>query len=349
MYNKYNSRRRDPRQTLPTVFPANLEFRGMNGTINLQSADEAAHKAFFANLKKIDEGTLRESVSQAGEVFDVERLKTVLKTGETLFAGYELDGPQRDCGICGTTFQPVRIQFLHKDQTPGVGGNFATLKVETLKELISKGGELAELVKSLSDAMTTEVMGNEPVPSHAKLLPVCKECRGMLQDRFGVPTFALETAREGLLGANKRIGVVANRSAVAEILERYQRPTNRPVGSGPSNGRRYDRDPRDYGRNGRDQREQRPRVNWFGASLEEPTAKALTAAGYSNLADALADAESGKLVDKGIAHPGSIGPITFVLKRASEGRQVVGQAAAVVSSRQGIVQEAPGAKPARKT
>ena len=326
MYRKDN--RREPRRTQTQTWTENLvlSYRGENGETFFHPADAAAMTAFFSNLRRFDGGGFKVVASQAPmgsfnggspvAILGVEDLRSALRAGETLFTGYEPDGDSRNCGICGVGFQPVRIPFVHKDGTPGMGGNFATLKTEKLAELIAKGGDLAARVQSVSDAMTAEVMGDESIPGRAKLLPVCKECREMLQ----APTFALETAREGVLGADKRIGVVSDRHAAAEILGRPQRHA---VGAGPSDGRRFDnrRDFRGGDRNFRDrdnrrEREQKPHILWHGADLEEGTAAALDKAGYTNLADALRAAENGELMAKGIAHAGSIGPISFALKRA---------------------------------
>ncbi len=333
MFQRNDNRRREPRRTDWTSSLV-LSYRGQTEETYFHPADKATMQAFFSNLKGFDEGAFRDIAAQAPTaefnggtpvaILNVDNLRSALRAGEELFTGFEPDGNPRDCGICGQEFQPVRIPFNHRDGSPGVGGNFATLKTEKLDELIGKGGDLAARVQTVSDAMTKEVMGNEPVPSRAKLLPVCKDCREMLQ----VPTFALETAREGLLGADKKIGVVADRFAAAEVLGR---PPRHAVGSGPSNGRRFDN---------RNDRPQKPRVDWHGADLEEATAVALTAAGYSNLADALRAAENGDLLAKGVAHAGSIGPITFALKRAGESRTIVGEGRAV-SARD--IHEAPGA------
>jgi len=265
MYQRNDNRRREPRRT---VFGLNtvLSYRGETGETFFHPADEPVMASFFANLRKFDEGAFRAVASQVttGEfnggspvaILTMENLRSALKPGETLFTGFEPDGGPRECGICGQEFQPVRIPFTHRDGTPGVGGNFATLKTEKLAELIGKGGELAARVQASSDAMTAEVMGSEQVPSRAKLIPVCKDCREML----GVPTYALETAREGLVGADKRIGVTADRYAAAEILGRPQRHA---VGAGPSSdGRRYDNRRGDFR-----EREQKPHVDFHGANL----------------------------------------------------------------------------------
>jgi hypothetical protein len=342
MYQR-NDNRREPRRTnwTPTLV---MSFRGQNGEVYFHPADEATMKAFFSSLKKLDEGSFQAVAAQAptGEfnggspvaILSVNDLRSALRTGETLFTGFEPDGVQRECGVCGIGFQPVRIPFVHKDGTPGIGGNFATLKTEKLAELIGKGGDLAARVQASSDAMTAEVMGDEPVPSRAKLLAVCKDCREML----GVPTFALETAREGLLGAAKRIGVVADRFAAAEILGRSQRGGHgHAVGFGPSDSRRFDRN--------RGDRPEKPRTDWHGASLEEPTATAFTAAGYTSVEAVLALTED-QMIDAGLAHAGSVKAIRFALQKATEGRQVVGDARGAVSAQQAA---APGARRPKTT
>ena len=345
MYQGRRDQRREPRRTQWTTNVV-LSFRGQMGEIFFHPVDESAQSTFFQNLRKLDEGAFRVVASQAATgsfnggspvaILGVEDLQSALKAGETLFTGFEPDGGSRNCGICGSGFQPVRIPFTHKDGNPGLGGNFATLKTEKLAELIGKGGDLAARVQGSSDAMTAEVMGDEKVPSRAKAMPVCKDCRDLL----GVQTFALETLKAGLLGADQRIGVTADRYAAAAILGRPQR---RAVGAGPSDGRRYN-DRQDFRGNGRDDRRpEKPRVDWYGASLEEATAQAMTAAGYANLSDALTAAENGELMSKGIAHAGSIGPITFALKRASDGRQIVGQAHGAVSAPRQQAVSTPGA------
>ncbi len=62
-------------------------------------------------------------------------------------------------------------------------------------------------------------------------------------------------------------------------------------------------------------------------------------------------AESGELLEKGIAHEGSIVPITFALKRALESSTTVGEAH-VASARPNAAARrasAPGARPQRKS
>lgn len=344
----HRNQRREPRRTEWTPNSVRT-YRGQAGEVNFHPADKLAQAAFFQNLRKLDEGALREVASQAETgsfnggspvaILGVEDLRKALKAGEELFVSYEPDGDPRKCGICGLEFQPVRIPFTHGDGTPGVGGNFATLKTDKLAELIGKGGDLATRVQGSSDAMTAEIMGDEQVPSRAKLLPVCKECRELLK----VPTFALETAREGLLGADKKIGVVSDRYAAAEILGRPQRQ----FGAGPSDGRRYDNHNRRDFRGGRDrdQPERKPHSTAFhGADLEVETAERLGKE-YISLDEAIAAANSGDLMAKGIAHPGSIGPITFALKRASEGRTVVGEAKSAVSVRRQQFQTTGAGRP----
>jgi hypothetical protein len=231
------------------------------------------------------------------------------------------------------TFQPVVVPFVRKDGTPGMGGNLGSFKAEKFAELKAKmSPEAAARIQAAADATTAEVMGGDPLPAHARLLWLCKSCR----EKARVPTFCRETAKAGLLRASQAIGIRDDRDAAFAVLGRPQRHA---VGAGPSNGRRYDN--RGNGRN-RDDRPAKPRTDWHGVSLETATAAALVAAGYNNLADALRAAESGELLAKGIAHPGSVGTITFALKRASEGRTTVGQASGAISAAR-HASEAPGA------
>lgn len=328
---------------VPTAFPASVTFSREEFNLDLVLADQDAYNIFRMNVRNLDGGALQLKKRELGDQpFTAADLATCLASGKELFTGYQHDGPELACGICLRPFQPILIPFEGRDGQKGNGGNFLVLNAAKVadmqKSLLAALGEVEGKrvfgeVSKIAAETTAAIMGDVPIPSRAVVLPVCKNCRETRQ-KAGFRDFyhACSTVKELLPNVDKKIEIRQTVNAVSAALGGYKRREQHATSSGPAFNR-HDR---------RDEREHKPRVDWHGAQLEANTADALTAAGYLNLTDAITAAENGKLLEQGIAHAGSIGPITFALKRAMESRQVVGNAksASTLASR-----TAPGATP----
>lgn len=403
MYHDRN-RRREPRRTewTPNVV---LSFRGQTEEVFFHPADEAAQAAFFQNLRKLDEGGLKEVAGQAQArsfnggspvaILGVEDLRRALKVGEELFTGLPEDGPARNCGLCSEQFQPHKRNSFERDNGAAtfVGGDIGIVKKDVLVQFVALlRKEYAEKLKQFEDAMTkwqasqptgdtppaggrfldltastkptppvdpaevinriassvettmAEVIGDAKPPELAVALPLGFRCgcQGRMRDACAVTLVAQESVLAALAYADQRIGTAMDRGKTASMLEVLGARPQR-YSAGPSDGRRFDnRRGNGYDRG---RREQKPQRDWHGASLEVPTADAFDRAGLTSLQQALEILDSTPLAEleaKGLAHAGSIGPIKFALKRASEGRQMVGEAHGAVSARRAQF-NAPGA------
>jgi len=332
--------------TVPTNFPASVTFQRDAVNVDLVLTDKDAYDAFRMNVRNLDGGALLAKRNELGGMpFTAADLAACLASGKELFTGYQQDGPEVACGICLRPFQPILVPYVDRDGKKGQGGNFLilnTVKISAMKDSLlaalgeTEGSRVFGEIAKIASEVTISIMGDTPVPSRAVALPVCKGCREQRQKTYRDFYHSRSTVKELLPTIDKKIEIRTTVNAVSEALGGFQRRDRQQhaVSSGPAFNRgRGDR--RD------EQRERKPRTDWHGAQLENNTADALTAAGYT-LANALEAAENGELIAKGIAHPGSVGPITFALKRASEGRQIVGnsRSAATLASR-----HAPGAMP----
>ncbi len=331
-----------------------LTFRGQT-EIHFHPATEEALKVFFGNLARFDEGAFKEAVAQTTTrvsvggnecaVLSVDDLAKAVKTGEKLFTGYPPDGPERDCGFCSKKFQPrILGNFQKADGVTFTGGNLGTFKRDVLLGVIealkTSNPTLAERLVAAAETTTAEVTGEDAKPALTLIMPVCPDCRPNFYANF----VALESAKAALTYAEEKIGAATerraeeaeeqgNRNAVLRAMStvtgRTFQPRPRPTAGRPAS----DRPNGHFNSNShfnRDRREDRPeRVNWHGALLEPRTVTALEAAGYttpSTALEALQNLPIGELEKKGICHAGSIAPISMALKRAMEGRQVVGEA-----------------------
>ena len=208
MYQR-SSRKPAPRRTqwTPNVV---LSYRGETAEVFFHPTDEAAQGAFFANLRKVDEGSFKAIADQAPvgsfnggspvAILTVDNLKSALKAGEVFFAGFEPDGQEELCGVDGQKFQPVIVTFTHKDGTPGKGGNIGSFKTEQLAELKVQDKEVSLQASSLSEAGLATFINNlkgSPVFGNLSLKQVSAEVGQGVAINFQLTGDALSKSQDG--------------------------------------------------------------------------------------------------------------------------------------------------------
>lgn len=229
---------------------------------------------------------------------------------------------QNDYATKKATFDAAMTEWQAKQPAGSLpAGKFLDLSAASRPTAPVDPTPMIQRIVASVEATMAEVIGDGKPPELTVAAPVGFKCgcQDGLKDRIRVTFVALESVPAALDYVDKVIGTNADRYVTVQLLDGIgggRRPQRHAVGSGPgpSDGRR------------RDQRPEKPHRDWHGADLEVATADALDVAGYTGIAAALAGAENGELLAKGIVHAGSIGPVTFALRRASEGRQVMGEA-----------------------
>lgn len=269
----------------PKSYPAAVTFCRDLYDFDLNLSDQAAWKAFFANVRNLDGAALKGLVAQ-GPV-TVEGLRQSLTKGAEWRepTTFEPDGPKVNCVRCGTEFQPVLIPWKDENSgAEGVGGNYRTAKADEVKAL-STG--VQAYIETLTESVLKDA-GNEGLPAGltTRVIATCQNCR-LLEFKRGTSRARFYRMREGI------VDVLFERDAVisAVIAARERRDA-------------YDHAfPSWHDRGGRDN-ERREFVSWNGVLVEPRTAtilKAKVASGdLANSAEALAALSETELVAMGI-------------------------------------------------